>query len=119
MVDKHTFTLAAGTRLHGVSLSAALRADVLITCDAEDVGLLRAALQLPDSHQPASTCAKQFGSATSIAEVSAAALPKDCGRHSGCLHSGQEGPFAQISLLSNEGRCMQCISTIGGPARCR
>ena len=46
MFDKHTFTLAAGTRLHGVSLGAALRADVVITCDVLDIWLLEADLQL-------------------------------------------------------------------------
>ena len=45
--------------------------------------------------------------------------PEGLGRHSACLFAGQEGQFAPISLLSNEGRCTQCISMIGGLARCR
>lgn len=39
-------------------------------------------------------------------------------RHSECLFSGRGGPFAPISLLSSEGRCTQCISTIGSSAKC-
>lgn len=50
---------------------------------------------------------------------SVAEKPEERERHSRCLHSGQQGPFAPISLLSNEGRCVQCISTICGPALCR
>lgn len=45
--------------------------------------------------------------------------PKVPERHSGCLFSGPERPSAPISVLSNEGRCTRCISTICGRALCR
>lgn len=49
----------------------------------------------------------------------AAEQPAMSERHSACLLAGQQGPSAPISLLSNEGRCVQCISTTDGPALCR
>ena len=48
-----------------------------------------------------------------------AELPEEIERHSRCLLAGQSGPSAPISLLSNEGMCVQCTSTIDGPALCR
>lgn len=39
-------------------------------------------------------------------------------QHSLCPFSGPAGPFAPISQLSNEGRCVQCTSTIAGSALC-
>lgn len=45
--------------------------------------------------------------------------PASLERHSGCLLAGQSGPSAPISQLSNEGRCVQCISTTGSPGHCR
>ena len=45
--------------------------------------------------------------------------PEERERHSACLFSGREDPFAPISLLNSEGRCTQCISTIDGKALCR
>lgn len=47
------------------------------------------------------------------------AQPASLERHSGCLLAGQSGPSAPISQLSNEGRCVQCISTTCSPGLCR
>lgn len=44
--------------------------------------------------------------------------PEGCERHPGCLFSGRNGPFAPISALSNEGRCIRCTSTLSGKDQC-
>ena len=60
-----------------------------------------------------------YQSALLSASRTSAEMPEGIARHSACLLSGREGPFAPISALSSEGRCTQCISTIDGKARCQ
>ena len=67
----------------------------------------------PSTSRPSTDKPVASGSRTVLAE-----LPEERERHSQCLFAELSGPSAPISLLSNEGRCVRCTSTIGGPALC-
>lgn len=129
MTDQQTFTLSAGTVCKRNGIPFKLQHATQIECHPGVWPLIRgeppelAEETVVAAPRPLAPCgaAEDMNTASrgSSTKCALPAQPEEHERHSECLFSGRVGPSAPLSLLSNEGRCVQCISKIGGPALCR
>ena len=121
MAEPTTFTLPAGTVCKRNGVPFMLQHATQIECAPGVWPLIKG--EPPDEvvmsdEAPCKPLEPSQGAAL-LAFRNEAVQPEERERRSGCLFSGQGGSFAPISAMSNEGRCTQCISTIGGQALCR